>query len=190
MSKAPLALSIFAVILALVSLYLGIREHWAKPPMSAGFPASTTSTLVQPADIVTLPEIPTTHARAYPVQGQWSPMSTAPRDGTVIEIMNNYGVAPTYGLYRWTKEETYVNLFGKTGETITKRGTGRWASVDKPGHGFGVAENYFSWRPYDIAAFNNSGRYNDPTNGAQDTIKYWCDAMHVGYDSKKDACVQ
>lgn len=32
----------------------------------------------------------------------WRPMSEAPRDGTVIEIRNAFGVLPTYSINRWS----------------------------------------------------------------------------------------
>ena len=34
----------------------------------------------------------------------WRPINTAPRDGTVIEIKNNYGLAPWYDLFRWERK--------------------------------------------------------------------------------------
>lgn len=35
----------------------------------------------------------------------WRTMESAPRDATVVEIRNGYGLMPTYGLFRWTDEE-------------------------------------------------------------------------------------
>jgi hypothetical protein len=38
--------------------------------------------------------------------GGWQPVSTAPRDGTVVEMLETYGVAPWYGIFKWTKTQT------------------------------------------------------------------------------------
>lgn len=34
--------------------------------------------------------------------GPWQSMDTAPKNGVVIEIMNTYGIAPWYGLFKWS----------------------------------------------------------------------------------------
>jgi hypothetical protein len=36
------------------------------------------------------------------IKERWRSMSEAPRDGTVIEIENNYGIKPWYGLFYYT----------------------------------------------------------------------------------------
>jgi hypothetical protein len=33
----------------------------------------------------------------------WKSITTAPRDGTVIELKNSYGILPTFSLCRWTE---------------------------------------------------------------------------------------
>lgn len=36
--------------------------------------------------------------------GGWKRMASAPRDGTTVEMLETYGVAPWYGIFRWTKD--------------------------------------------------------------------------------------
>lgn len=36
--------------------------------------------------------------------GDWRPVATAPRDGTIVEMLETYGIAPWYGIFRWTRE--------------------------------------------------------------------------------------
>ncbi len=81
----------------------------------------------------------------------WSNIQDAPTDGTIIEIQNNWGVAPTFGLYQ--------------------RVDGRWQNAhDKRS---GVSDGpHLSWRPSKQAV----GEYVDPTGGAQDTANYWLQA--------------
>lgn len=59
----------------------------------------------------------------------WQTMETAPRDGTVVEIKNSYGLLPTFGLFRWERDS--------------------WRSATNPRGGLmeGV-EHKFSWRPH------------------------------------------
>ncbi len=94
----------------------------------------------------------------------WKPASTAPRDGTVVEMAETYGTAPWYGVFK------YVN--------------GHWQKANSPNEGVSEDECLF-WRPYK----SNVAAYKDPTGGAQNTVKYWCDHMHIKYDAKKDVCV-
>ena len=104
--------------------------------------------------------------------GHWKPLIEAPHDGTLVEELNTYGVAPYYSVAKFTK--------------------GRWIFVDPgfekhSGVGGGPINEMCQWfRPFtgDLAT------YVDPTNGAQWTVKYECDAMRMGYDSKKDVCVR
>lgn len=65
-------------------------------------------------------------------ESDWQDMNSAPRDGTVVEIKNSYGLLPTYGLFQWD-----TNWGGK------------WSSATQPGSGLvsGV-EHKFQWRPY------------------------------------------
>lgn len=78
----------------------------------------------------------------------WSNIQDAPRDGTVIEIQNNYGVAPTWSICRWQG--------------------GGWERADNPSHGVGDGP-WLSWRAYE----GEVSDYIDPTNGQQDTADYW-----------------
>lgn len=94
--------------------------------------------------------------------GGWKQASSAPRDGTIVEMLQTYGVASWYGLFK------YEPRMG-------------WVSITQP-H-MGVSEDCLFWRPYKA-----SGKYVDPTNGAQDTPEYWCNAMHRPFDKKTGYC--
>ena len=91
---------------------------------------------------------------------QWQHMSSAPRDGTIIETRCTYGVAPWYGLHKWDGA--------------------RWVSPD--GLSGVTGESTLAWRPHngDVAA------YIDPTNGFQDDPKYWRQAVAVKYGLPKN----
>ena len=82
-------------------------------------------------------------------QDRWRDITSAPRDGTVIEIQNNWGVAPSFGIYKWVDATGWVN-----------------ARDDNFGVGDGA---HLSWRPFEGEASD----YVDPTKGAQDTREYW-----------------
>jgi len=100
--------------------------------------------------------------------GGWKRMSTAPHDRTV-ESLNTYGIAPTYTLVRWD----------------ASRGPA-WTIVSETGKGGGfLSDNCLYWRLY----AGDLEKYVDPTRGAQNTVKYWCDAGHWGYDKNHDICV-
>jgi hypothetical protein len=94
---------------------------------------------------------------------RWKTMGSAPKNGAVVELAQTYGLAPTYGLYKWVR--------------------GSWQSVSDEHKG--MSQDCAYWRPVKGAVKS----YVDPTGGKQDTIKYWCDAMHVKHDPKKDRCV-
>ena len=102
----------------------------------------------------------------------WQLLSTAPREGSVIESLNAYGVAPTYALITYNKTEY------------------SWVFVDQQyilhsGKGAGLANSVCQfWRPYT----GDPAKYVDPTHGQQWKTAYWCSAMHMGYDPKKDVC--
>lgn len=87
---------------------------------------------------------------------EWQEMSTAPRDGTPIEVRCTYGIAPWYGLYIWGVEPEWPDS------------DPRWMQVGDPCAG--ICENMsFQWRPYQ----GDPLAYIDPTHGAQETMEYW-----------------
>ena len=98
-------------------------------------------------------------------QDDWQPISTAPRDGTVIEIRCTYGVAPWFGIYRWTDGTMTLVQDGKE---YTFKGEPRWAKVGDDQSGFSEGPS-FSWRPYK----GDTASYVDPTGGAQNSMAYW-----------------
>lgn len=86
--------------------------------------------------------------------GRWKSISTAPIDGTIIELKNNYGVAPSYSL--------------------VKRVDDRWQKANDPCSAVGDFEEH-EWREY-------SGQiqdYADPTRGMQDDMNYWRTAVAI-----------
>lgn len=79
----------------------------------------------------------------------WNNITEAPRDGTVIEIQNNYGIAPTYSICKWVSGRGWQNAVNESS---------------------GVSDGpHLSWRPY-VGAVDS---YIDPTGGAQETREYW-----------------
>lgn len=97
--------------------------------------------------------------------GHWKPLEDAPHDGTIVEVNNTYGVAPTYGIFRFKD--------------------GSWAEV-APQKDMGlISERCQFFRPFT----GDPDKYVDPTNGAQMKTKYWCDAMRLRYNAKKDVCI-
>lgn len=87
------------------------------------------------------------------MQSDWRPIDSAPRDGTWIELKNNYGLMPTYSLSRWAQ------WFGDRCA---------WVHSDDPN----VSNDdgpFLEWRPY----HGDPASYVDPTNGRQRTDEYW-----------------
>ena len=78
----------------------------------------------------------------------WNNIQDAPRDGTTIEIQNNWGVAAHYGICKWS--------------------CGGWVYVHDELMGMSDGP-HLSWRPYSGGAAD----YIDPTNGEQNTDEYW-----------------
>lgn len=97
--------------------------------------------------------------------GGWKPVATAPRDGTVVEMLETYGIAPWYGRFKWVK--------------------GDWISADDPNRGVHEDSCLF-WRP--LPKIAKGKPYVDPTNGQQNSTEYWCRAARKPYNKKKDAC--
>lgn len=88
-------------------------------------------------------------------ESSWLPMSSAPRDGTVVELRNSFGIAPWYGLFRWIADDIRPS----------------WRSAADPRSGIAdcVSDFQLAWRP----TTQSPDEYVDPTNGAQDTRDYW-----------------
>ena len=99
------------------------------------------------------------------LSSQWKPLSTAPHDGTVVELLNTYGIAPTYGLFKYDAKL-------------------HWIQVDVKDRGLSDG-NCMYWRSYTGAI----DKYIDPTGGKQNSVAYWCSAEHMYYDKKNDICV-
>lgn len=121
-------------------------------------------------------------AIAYVTQGQgqdWRPISSAPHDGTVIEVRCTYGVAPWYGIYRWTDTR---KLRDQNGQESEWKSEPSWVKVSDESSGF-IEDSTFTWRPY-------SGRvssYVDPTGGAQNSAAYWRGAVTAKYGLPLDS---
>jgi hypothetical protein len=96
----------------------------------------------------------------------WGPMSTAPKDGTIIEIRCTYGVAPWYGLFRWSNTVDFGHGAGLSNSAA-------WRGVPDSRQGIASEDATFSWRPY----YGQPGQYDDPTHGAQNTREYWLRAV-------------
>jgi hypothetical protein len=113
-----------------------------------------------------------------PVGSGWCDMSTAPRDGTVVELCCTYGVVPWYGVYRWSDElTTRLIICGtdgdgrptqRVGEPITGKSEATWRDHQDSSKSV-RDEAYLSWRPYE----RRGAVYVDPTGGLQDTVGYW-----------------
>lgn len=99
--------------------------------------------------------------------GDWRSMLTAPRDGTVIEVLETYGYAPWFGLFK----------YDRTWATFPY-----WKSVDQVGTGLSTEDCAF-WRPY-----KGTGKYVDPTGGLQNKVAFTCLFLHLPYNKRKDAC--
>jgi hypothetical protein len=101
---------------------------------------------------------------------EWQSIQTAPRDGTLIEIRNSYGIAPWYDIFRWHHCGDARDVF-------------EWQSVRRAGHSIMQgAEPFLSWRPFS----GNIDFYTDPSHGAQDTPQYWRQAVARKYNLPKN----
>jgi hypothetical protein len=129
------------------------------------------------------------------LNGGWKEISTAPRDGRKVEMLETYGVAPWYDLFYWrkpgTKYKEILNIVDKDGHWSKKEETfeeyeGRWVKASDQNSGV-TEDKCLFWRPWTAGDAN---KYVDPTNGAQNKTAYWCAAMHMSYDPKKDKCVE
>lgn len=115
--------------------------------------------------------------QSTPVGQGWQPISSAPRDGTIIEICCTFGVAPWYGLYKWEGGEQCSNqnqslAHGLAGMQGSPGRQGRdWVDVRDPLKSV-TDGDYLQWRPTNATAES----YVDPTHGAQETTEYWLQA--------------
>lgn len=97
-------------------------------------------------------------ARAFHTPtGDWRSIDTVPRDGTLVELRNNYGVLPTYSLCRWMD--------------------GRWKNAHPAQGGGPIDGAYLQWRPYD----GDLANYVDPTGGVQWNAAYWRGGVAAKY---------
>jgi len=112
--------------------------------------------------------------------GGWQPVSIAPRDGTTVEMLETYGVAPWYGLFKWTRFRVAFGIDDKY--YVFTAPEPSWVSADDPRMGV-QEDSCLFWRPY-----KGTGKYIDPTGGAQNSMAYWCAAIYRRYNKKKDAC--
>lgn len=115
---------------------------------------------------------------AAETQDGWQPMSAAPRDGTVIEVRCSYGVAPWYGLYKWSDTRIATDQHGQSHTFKTEPA---WIGASDPGSSIDGGSS-FKWRPYtgDVA------QYADPTGGAQNSAAYWRGAVAAKYGLPPD----
>lgn len=142
MDKSTLIPSTIFILVALISGIRLIKAHLRTPPMT-------------PAAIC--------------LGDGWQSMENAPRDGTVIELCNTYGIAPWYGLHRWTKEQVVRDQEGKEFPFTLANPT--WVDVQEEAQSVEDGP-YLHWRPYT----GDPASYVDPTNGAQKTDAYWVKA--------------
>lgn len=108
----------------------------------------------------------------------WSPMDTAPKDGTVIEIRCTYGVAPWYGLFRWTGERSAMDQNGERHPFTT---TPTWVRFGNDSSSVDGGSS-FTWRPYK----GDTASYVDPTGGMHDSAAYWRGAVAAKYGKPLD----
>lgn len=104
----------------------------------------------------------------------WISMNTALRDGTIIEIRNNYGVAPSYGIYRWTNETKCIS---NNGISKFKDDKFSWQNAQPDQSGSPFDETSLTWRPYNGTVED----YRDPTEGMQNDMAYWRGAVASKY---------
>lgn len=107
---------------------------------------------------------------SFPAGTGWQAMATAPRDGTIVEVCCTFGIAPWYGLYRWTGKQGAIDQHGKMHEW---EGAPTWVNASDPSRSVSD-EAHLHWRP----AATLADTYIDPTGGAQDTNAYWLQAAY------------
>jgi hypothetical protein len=95
----------------------------------------------------------------------WKTIDSAPKDGTVLEGMQTYGIAPYWSTVR------FVNNHWVSGIDAA-------ISLEP--------STCLMWRPLKVAVLS----YQEPTLGKQDTTGYWCDAMRLEWLPSINACVK
>src|SRR5262250_1238248 len=128
---------------------------------------------------------------------EWRDMSSAPHDGTVVEVMCTYGIAPWYALARWTSERLWVSCLqmessweivapipqGALSGGYVEEGSLKW----RPWNGAGLvkqtrmthlhhADGTVEEKPWEIETVPS---YVDPTGGRQNTDAYWLEHSRV-----------
>lgn len=120
--------------------------------------------------------------------GDWKPIDRLPkqfRDGRAVELMETFGIAPWYGLFKWTNKVVAASSICDT-KGHCKEMPAEEITVDYGWHSAsnGIDEdNCLFWREY-----NGSDHYVDPTGGAQNGIAYWCRAAGEKYNPKTNTC--
>lgn len=109
----------------------------------------------------------------------WRSMDTAPRDGTPVELKCTYGVAPWYGVFKWTGKRA---AHGPNGELHEFETEPTWVDARNPSMGVSD-EGHLHWRPYNGAVAS----YVDPTGGMQNDDRYWRGAVAAKYGLAPDA---
>lgn len=92
-------------------------------------------------------------------------MEEAPRDGTIIEVRNDSGIAPSFGLWKWSTDRSWKS---PDGSTVVIERDPTWIGVRD--HKISFAESAkFTWRPWE----GDPDKYIDPTGGLQNSPAYW-----------------
>jgi len=102
----------------------------------------------------------------------WQPMSTAPRNGTIIEIECRYGVKPWRRLHKWSNVRR-MEIGGEIRELIFDEPS--WVSIPNEANSIAF-ENSCVWRPW-------SGpieEFHDPLAGF-DEYEYYTGGRPPGY---------
>lgn len=102
----------------------------------------------------------------------WNDMASAPRNGTVIELQSNFGIAVHYEIASWEPQQ------------FQRKYNGWWVDA-APGMSTGyVEENCLSWRPYSGSLTN----YTQPDG--QTDIQRECAALGLKLKDDGEYCEQ
>jgi hypothetical protein len=120
------------------------------------------------------------------LNGGWKEISTAPRDGRKVEMLETYGVAPWYDLFYWrkpgTKYKEILNIVDKDGHWSKKEETfeeyeGRWVKASDQNSGV-TEDKCLFWRPW--TSHQASARKLTPHPGIKKLSQY-AKAHHRGW---------